>query len=67
MARDQLPPKEKMMPFDSNKAVEGRFIDPRELTLDQLDAVSGGKPAKSPPPKEYLKFELKQVLVSSYD
>jgi hypothetical protein len=56
-----------MMPFDSNKAVEGRFIDARELTLDQLDAVSGGKPAKSPPPKEYLKFELKQVLVSSYD
>jgi hypothetical protein len=56
-----------MMPFDSNKAVEGRFIDARELTLDQLDAVSGGNPAKSPPPKEYLKFELKQVLVSSYD
>ena len=53
------------MPSDSNKSVEGRLIDGWELTQDELDAVSGGKPAKSPPPQpNYLKVELKEVFIT---
>ena len=53
------------MPFDSNKAVQGRFIDDCELALNELEAISGGKPAKSPPPQPiYVKVELKEVFVT---
>lgn len=53
------------MPFDSNKSVQGRFIDDCELTKDELEAISGGKAAKSPPPQlDYLKVELKEVFIT---
>jgi hypothetical protein len=56
---------EEMMPFDSNKCVQSRLIDDRELTQDELEVVSGGKPAKSPPPQpNYLKVELKEVFIT---
>jgi hypothetical protein len=56
---------EEMMPFDSNKSVQDRFIDDCELTQDELEVISGGKPAKSRPPQlDYLKVELKEVFIT---
>ena len=53
------------MPFDSNKSVQDRFIDDCELTQDELEAISGGKPAKSQSPQlDYLKVELKEVFIT---
>ena len=60
------------MPFDNdrlvhdNSAAAGSMRD-HELTLRALEAVSGGKPArKPPPPPTYLTYELKDVVVSSF-
>ena len=53
------------MPFDSNKSVQGHFIDDCELTQDELETISSGKPAKSSsPPLNYLKVQLKEVFIT---
>jgi hypothetical protein len=63
LARDDF--REEIMSFDSNKPVH--LIDDCELTQDELEAASGGKPAKSPPRQlEYLKIELKEVFVTTF-
>ncbi|WP_439400466.1 hypothetical protein ACRQ5Q_43985 (plasmid) [Bradyrhizobium sp. PMVTL-01] len=40
--------------------------DVRELTKDQLDQVSGGKPSAAPVrPKEYLVITMEDIIVTN--
>ena len=45
------------------RADEKNWTD-RELRLEELEAVSGGTPAKHQQPHEYLEIKLKEVFIS---
>ena len=55
------------MPLDSDNSVQDGFIYDCELRQDELDAISGGKPAKSRHTRfDYFVVERKQVFIASY-
>jgi hypothetical protein len=61
-----LKPMEKMMTSNTDKFTHVSFTDGRELTQDELEAASGGTPAKNPHPRtDYLKIELKEVSIAN--
>ena len=56
------------MPFDRDEFVQDRFIGNRELRQDELETVSGGKPATNSQARlPYFEVELKQVVITSYN
>jgi hypothetical protein len=62
---------EDMMPINNDELVHDNSAEAdstrdHELTLSALETVSAGKPAQSPPPQHtYLKYEFKQVFITS--
>ena len=58
------------MAFDKRAkrdSADAGLIPHHELTLGELELVSGGKPAhSSPPPATYLKYELKDAVITSF-
>ena len=54
------------MTNNAGKLAHDSFDDSRELTQDELEAASGGTPAKNQHRStDFLKIELKEVFVSS--
>jgi hypothetical protein len=60
-AADQL---EETMACNFAKRVDKKSWTDRELRLEELEAVSGGTPAKHQQPHEYLEIKLKEVFIS---
>jgi len=61
LAADQL---EKTMACNFPKRADKKSWTDRELRLEELEAVSGGTPAKHQQPHEYVNVQLKEVFIS---